>query len=97
MKATSHERLVEPVRVASVDELVYITAERKHLGVMISELDELGIMICRRCIKEKRVVEFHNVIYTLPTCPPCDDYDIRTLWIRSHEGLVKMRQTTYHS
>ena len=88
----THNRVPSLIYVTSTDELVYITAERGHLGVMLSELDELGGMIYRRCIEKKTVVEFKGVIYMPPTIKPCDE-DFRKLWIQSAQWQ-KMMSTT---
>jgi hypothetical protein len=61
-KTIQHTRNPCSIYVTSCDELVYITAERGHWGTMLSELDELGRMICRRCVETKRLVEFRGVV-----------------------------------
>jgi hypothetical protein len=50
---------------------------------MLSELDELGKMICRRCIDAKQLVLFRGAIYIPPNIKPCDNDVIRNLWIQS--------------
>ena len=82
-KPIAHTRTPSSIYVTNSDELVYITAERGHLGVMLSELDELGKMICRRCVDTQRVVEFKGVIYIPPTIKPCENETLRRLWIQS--------------
>ena len=82
-KTIAHTRTPCSIYVTNSDELVYITAERAHLGVMLSELDELGKMICQRCVKAKRLVEFKGVVYTPPTIRPCENDTLRKLWIQS--------------
>ena len=88
MKTITHTRIPCSIYVSSLDELVYITAERGHLGVMLSELDELGVLICRRCIEAKNVVEFKGVIYIPPTIKPYEDENIKKLWIDSFRRVL---------
>lgn len=76
-----------PVYVTTSHELVYITAERGHWGVMLSELDELGSMICRRCVAEGSVVEWGGVVYTPPATRPCENETFRQLWVESLRAL----------
>lgn len=82
-KTITHTRTPCSIYVTSCDELVYITAERGHWGTMLSELDELGKMICRRCVETKRLVEFKGVVYTPPVIIPCDNEALRKLWTQS--------------
>jgi hypothetical protein len=79
----AHDRFFQKVGVTTVDELVYKTAERKQFGIMRSELDELGTMICRRAVKENRVTLYNNTIYTLTPAVQCSDEKLRVLWIAS--------------
>jgi hypothetical protein len=82
-KTIQHTRTPCSIYVTSCDELVYITAERGHWGTMLSELDELGRMICRRCVETKRLVEFRGVVYMPPTIKACEDEALKKLWIQS--------------
>lgn len=82
-KTITHTRTPCSIYVTNCDELVYITAERGHWGTMVSELDELGRMICRRCVETKRLVEFKHVVYIPPRIKPCDNEALRKLWIQS--------------
>lgn len=80
-------RTPSSIYVTSCDELVYITAERGQWGTMLSELDELGKMICRRCVDAKRLVEFKGVVYIPPNIKACENKALRKLWIKSADAL----------
>jgi hypothetical protein len=76
-------RLPKAIDVRTCEELIFLTAQRTHWGTMLSELDELGKMICRRCVFEKRLVEFKGVVYIPPTIKACENETLRKLWIQS--------------
>lgn len=83
-KTITHTRTtICSIYVTNCDELVYITAERGHWGTMVSELDELGKMICQRCVQTKKLVEFKGVVYIPPGIKPCDNEALKKLWIQS--------------
>ena len=78
------------VYVESSEELIYITAERGHWGVMLSELDELGRIICRRCVEAGRLIESKKVVYIPPTMQPTQDETVRRLWMESHRARPRL-------
>lgn len=82
-RVIAHTRVPCSISVTDSDELVYVTAERGHLGVMLSELDELGRMICRCCVESKRVVQFRDVIYMPPSINACQNECLKKLWMQS--------------
>jgi hypothetical protein len=83
-----HNRTHSLICISSSEELMFLTAERGAWGIMLSELDELGRMIYKRCIKEEKVIEIKGVIYIPPQTKPCEDEYFRKLWIESSQTIL---------
>ena len=70
------------VSVGSVDELLYELSRRRHQGIALSSLCELGTEVARMCIREQRVLLHRGVVY-----PPVDvkqaSSEFRRLWTGS--------------
>lgn len=87
-RKVTHNRTRYSISLSSSDELMFLIAERGPWGIMLSELDELGKMIYKRCVKDEKVVEIKGVIYLPPQTKPCVDEDLRKLWIESSQVIL---------
>ena len=87
-RKVTHNRTRYSIYISSTEELMFLIAERGPWGIMLSELDELGKMIYKRCIKDEKVVEIKGVIYLPPQTEPCVDEDFRKFWIESSQVIV---------